>query len=77
MKKQAKFGYYLGAIAAVFSLLVYATPGREAWHNAGPATPGHESFACAECHVEAPGTVRQQLQANARAALGTLTTHLI
>lgn len=76
MKRHAKFGYYLGSIAAIFVLLVYAIPGREAWHNAGPATPGHEPLDCAACHVEAPGTARQQLQANARAALGERSSYV-
>ena len=32
--------------------------------------PGHVDLACADCHRDAPGTVRQQLQAKARHALG-------
>jgi len=31
---------------------------------------GHEQIACDSCHRPAPGTVRQQLQANARFAIG-------
>jgi predicted CXXCH cytochrome family protein len=32
--------------------------------------PGHEDFACTECHRQAPGTMRQQLQAKAKYLLG-------
>jgi hypothetical protein len=32
---------------------------------------GHEQLACNDCHRPAPGTVRQQLQANARYLLGS------
>jgi hypothetical protein len=31
---------------------------------------GHEQTACEDCHRDAPGTLRQQLQANARYLLG-------
>jgi hypothetical protein len=36
----------------------------------GPMTPGHEAIACTRCHVPAPGTARQQIQANLRHWLG-------
>lgn len=30
----------------------------------GPMTPGHAKIGCSECHKAAPGTIRQQVQAN-------------
>jgi predicted CXXCH cytochrome family protein len=34
-------------------------------------TPGHEKLKCASCHVDAPGTLRQQLQAKTAYLLGS------
>ncbi len=42
----------------------------ERWRSPGPANVGHEALACGDCHRRAPGTIRQQLQANARWLLG-------
>ena len=36
--------------------------------------PGHAELACAECHTQAPGSTRQQLQAKARHLLGLRET---
>lgn len=40
----------------------------------GPANPGHEAVECEDCHTPAPGSMRQQLQANVQHALGNRTT---
>lgn len=45
----------------------------ESWRSVLPhnhMTKGHQDFECKECHVDAPGTVRQQLQAKAKALVG-------
>ena len=34
------------------------------WRMPGDSNAGHESLACMECHEAAPGTIRQQIQAN-------------
>jgi hypothetical protein len=70
MKESAKMGYVLGLIGAVFILLLITIPEREQWHALGEANPGHEDLACTDCHTPAEGTMRQQLQANARAFFG-------
>jgi hypothetical protein len=70
MRESAKIGYVLGAIIAVFILFMLTMPKRKEWHARGPANPGHESLACTDCHTEAPGSMRQQLQANTRAFFG-------
>src|SRR5689334_24485 len=61
----------LGVVAAL-SVLASATH----LHALDPGlmTPGHQSLACASCHVEAPGTMRQQIQANLRHLLGRRAT---
>lgn len=55
----AAFAVGAVAVAAASSLPDY---GRSLVH--GPMVPGHESLACTECHRTAPGTMRQQVQAN-------------
>jgi hypothetical protein len=53
--------------------LAYAPDyGRSVVH--GPMTPGHEAMACTHCHAAAPGTMRQQAQANVRYWLGLRKT---
>lgn len=41
---------------------------------AGPMMPGHEAISCARCHLPAPGTFRQQVQANVHHWLGLRAT---
>jgi len=36
----------------------------------GGPNPGHEDIACEDCHLPAPGTARQQIQANLQELLG-------
>jgi hypothetical protein len=57
-------------VAGALLLIVLLAEGREALHARGPMTGGHEDIACDACHRPAPGSLRQQLQANARYALG-------
>ena len=45
----------------------------DSWNSVLPhnhLTKGHQDFECKECHAQAPGTVRQQLQAKAKAFIG-------
>lgn len=59
-------GIALGGAVVGFLLL----PGVEHFTAPGKMNTGHERLACDSCHRPAPGTVRQQLQANARYLLG-------
>lgn len=60
----------IGGGAGAALLLLFLLPGEDWWHARGPMNVGHEKIACSFCHARAPGTVRQQLQANARVLLG-------
>lgn len=62
--------YLLGAAVALPLIWVLASPDRSWVQAAGAATPGHGALACDACHVAAPGTFRQQVQAGARYLLG-------
>jgi len=60
-------------VAAALVLLALAPP-LERVRAKGPANTGHDELACAECHLAAPGTLRQQLQANVRTVVGLRET---
>lgn len=62
------------ALIASATVLLALAPPLERVRAKGPANTGHEDLACADCHREAPGTLRQQLQANTRRALGQRET---
>ncbi|MCB5177496.1 cytochrome c3 family protein [Microvirga lenta] len=59
--KIAGIGLFLGLATL---LLVAVSPLHLQALNPGPMTPGHEALSCTSCHTEAPGTARQQIQAN-------------
>lgn len=70
MKPAAIFGYLAGLIALLPLLLVLWSPEQENLHASGPANTGHETIYCTDCHRAAPGSFRQQVQANVRYWLG-------
>jgi hypothetical protein len=63
-------GLVLGLAAGALVLVLLLLPEQEAWHARGPMNSGHEELSCEYCHRPAPGTLRQQLQANALHLLG-------
>lgn len=69
MRPSAKFGYQLGALCGLVVLVILFLP----LSTLGPANTGHETLQCQDCHVPAPGTARQQIQANTRYWLGWRT----
>lgn len=58
------------SVAAVLALILLIWPNFAGALNPGPMTPGHEAMACEACHKAAPGTIRQQAQANVAHWLG-------
>jgi len=68
--RRRQIGVALGAIGAAFVLLVVVVGSGEHLRAPGSMNVGHEGLACDDCHRPAPGSVRQQLQANARYLLG-------
>lgn len=69
-----RYVYLAGLILPATALVTLLSPGRERLHAAGPANAGHAPLACAQCHVAAEGSVRQQLQANVRHLAGLRAT---
>ena len=66
--------YAQAAVLPVLAIGILLIPGRERLHSAGPPNTGHARLACGQCHLPADGTVRQQLQANARHLAGLRAT---
>jgi hypothetical protein len=65
-----RLGVATGIVLGAAALGALCAPGCEHLHAAGPMNVGHAVVACAGCHREAPGTMRQQLQAAARSWTG-------
>ena len=57
-------------IGLVIAIAIVASPVYFHVLNPGTMTPGHDGLACTSCHVSAPGTARQQIQANLSYLLG-------
>ena len=74
MRTSAKIGYQLGLFFLCIGPAILFWPGTEPFHRRGPMIPGHETLSCQSCHLPAPGTMRQQIQANLRYWAGLRTT---
>lgn len=72
--KRRLVGFRIGVFASVMLVVVLSLPENNWMVSAGPMNTGHENLKCEECHQTAPGTIRQQLQANARFLIGLRTT---
>jgi formate-dependent nitrite reductase cytochrome c552 subunit len=70
MTETRLFSYIIAVAGSLCAVLLLARADRSAGLAPGPETPGHEDLDCASCHAEAPGTLRQQLQALSRYYLG-------
>src|SRR5438445_13571066 len=64
MQKSAKTGYWVGILVSFIAVVVISLPGGKKLLASGPMNTGHEGLNCRSCHVPAPGTTRQQIQAN-------------
>lgn len=64
----------MGLSAGLAALVVLAMPGQQRLHASGPANTGHQDLACESCHRPAPGSRRQQIQANVAYWLGRRET---
>ncbi len=61
---------YAAGLAAAFVPLVLLAPALAKFVPNAAHAPGHEDLACVDCHREAPGTMRQQLQAKVKHLVG-------
>ncbi|MFM1877336.1 MAG: hypothetical protein RLZZ241_202, partial [Bacteroidota bacterium] len=58
-----------GMVLAFFLFQFFRAPAQEIYLAKGPMNTGHANLKCADCHKEASGTSRQQLQYNAKVFL--------
>ena len=65
-----RIGIAMGTALGAAAIAILCAPGCEHLHAPGPMNTGHGGVACTSCHREAPGTVRQQLQATVRGWIG-------
>jgi Cytochrome c3 len=68
--RRRRAGVVTGLCLAAAALGFFLYPGFEHLTAPGRMNAGHEKVSCVSCHQRAPGTVRQQLQADARYLLG-------
>jgi hypothetical protein len=68
--RKSRVGYAAGAVCSAAFISMLLSPSHQRLRSPGPANAGHAELACGECHREAKGTIRQQLQANARWVIG-------
>lgn len=68
--RRRRAGIATGFCLAAAALIFFLFPGQEHLTAPGRMNVGHERLECVSCHQRAPGTVRQQLQADARYLLG-------
>jgi hypothetical protein len=73
-ERRRRRGVVLGLALTATALTAFFMPGQEQLTARGAMNSGHESLACNGCHRPAPGTLRQQLQAGVRFALGLRST---
>lgn len=69
-RKRQQPGYKLGMMMGLLALAVLLLPADDRLHARGPMNTGHDTLKCVSCHQAAPGTLRQQIQANLRYLLG-------
>ncbi|MFT4699299.1 MAG: putative CXXCH cytochrome family protein [Flavobacteriaceae bacterium] len=60
----------IGFILSFVMLCFFLKPNNEYYLAKGSFNAGHNNLKCIECHKSAPGTTRQQLQANMKSFLG-------
>lgn len=65
-KSIKRIAYATGFILLLLCGTALVVPSWERIYAKGKANTGHEALRCVDCHLDTPGTVRQQLQAKAR-----------
>lgn len=73
IRRRRRLGAALGSALGGLAVAAILWPGLQQLRTPGPMNVGHEPLECASCHRAAPGTTRQQLQSNARSAIGLRT----
>ncbi|MBA2539361.1 MAG: cytochrome c3 family protein [Deltaproteobacteria bacterium] len=72
-QRRRRLGVALGAVAGLALVTWLRADGQAQLHAPGPMNARHDDLDCESCHVEADGTLRQQLQTAAKGTLGFAT----
>jgi len=72
-RKWQNLAYLVGLCVGLGIMAFTVFPIGEWLHAKGPMNTGHTTLACTACHKHAPGSFRQQIQANLRHAIGRRT----
>ncbi|MGZ8189614.1 MAG: cytochrome c3 family protein [Methylococcaceae bacterium] len=70
LRKQQNLAYVLGAVLGLLSVGLLLLPSYDKLHARGVMNTGHDNVHCDSCHQDAPGSSRQQIQANLHYFLG-------
>jgi hypothetical protein len=73
-RQTRRIGLISAVPVAILGLIVLLGGAGETLIAHGPIQSGHAALACAECHLPAPGSTRQQVQANFRYLIGLRET---
>ncbi len=73
-RKRQWAGFFIGGYITVVMSIVGFSGLFESFVQKGPMNTGHETLECKECHLTAPGTFRQQVQASLKYALNVRET---
>lgn len=63
-RRRQVVGGGIGIVLSVICYVVLTLPSNEDLVSLGPMNTGHENLKCMDCHVKAPGTTLQQIEAN-------------
>src|SRR5262249_54829872 len=68
--------YVLGGVVVTATITaIVALPQAGRFHAKGPPNTEHDALICSDCHKDALGTIRQQLQAKVQYWLGLRATY--
>ena len=70
MRAKRSYLYTIGALFAIGVIYLFSLEASDTFKAPGKMNTGHEKLACIECHQEAKGTVRQQIQSQFRYLIG-------
>ncbi|MCI0395404.1 MAG: cytochrome c3 family protein [Chloroflexi bacterium] len=70
LRRRQNIGLAAGSLLSLVVVGLWLLPVHTRWRTPGPMNVGHEELLCQDCHQPAEGTLRQQLQANARYLFG-------
>ena len=71
MRSYVRMGYLSGTVLSILLLYFLFLPETHSLRAPGDFNTGHEDMPCMECHEEAPGSARQQIQANLQYLFGS------